>query len=34
MYPGLTSSERLHMPVIPHKVEVQQPEALHEYFRG
>lgn len=30
---GAAYKERLNMPVIPHKVELQQPTDLREYFR-
>lgn len=30
---GVAYKERMNMPVIPHEVEMQQPEALKEYFR-
>lgn len=30
---GVAYKERLNQPVIPHEVEMQQPEALREYFR-
>lgn len=29
---GVAYKERLNMPVIPHEVELQQPEELREYF--
>lgn len=30
---GVAYKERMNQPVIPHEVEMQQPEALKEYFR-
>jgi len=30
---GVAYKERMNMPVIPHEVEMQQPEAMREYFR-
>lgn len=30
---GIAYRERMNMPVIPHEVEMQQPEAMREYFR-
>lgn len=30
---GVAYKERMNQPVIPHEVEMQQPEALREYFR-
>ncbi len=30
---GVAYKERMNMPVIPHEVELQQPEAMREYFR-
>lgn len=30
---GVAYKERMNMPVIPHEVEMQQPEALKEYFK-
>ncbi|MGD9423958.1 DNA polymerase III subunit theta [Pantoea sp. NSTU24] len=30
---GVAYKERMNQPVIPHEVEVQQPEAMREYFR-
>lgn len=30
---GVAYKERMNMPVIPHEVEMQQPEALKPYFR-
>jgi DNA polymerase-3 subunit theta len=30
---GVAYKERVNQPVIPHEVEMQQPEALKDYFR-
>lgn len=30
---GVAYKERMNQPVIPHEVEMQQPEAMREYFR-
>lgn len=30
---GVAFKERMNMPVIPHEVEMQQPEAMREYFK-
>lgn len=30
---GVAFKERMNMPVIPHEVEIHQPEAMREYFR-
>ncbi|KAA6001444.1 DNA polymerase III subunit theta [Pantoea sp. M_5] len=30
---GVAYKERMNMPVIPHEVEMQQPESQREYFR-
>lgn len=30
---GVAYKERMNMPVIPHEVEMQQPESMREYFR-
>lgn len=30
---GIAYKERMNQPVIPHEVEMQQPESLKEYFR-
>ncbi|TQC75591.1 DNA polymerase III subunit theta [Pantoea dispersa] len=30
---GVAFKERMNMPVIPHEVEMQQPEELREYFK-
>ena len=30
---GVAFKERMHMPVIPHEDEMQQPEELRDYFR-
>lgn len=30
---GVAYKERMNMPVIPHEVEMQQPETLKDYFR-
>lgn len=30
---GVAYKERMNQPVIPHEVEMQQPESLKEYFR-
>jgi len=30
---GVAYKERMNQPVIPHEVELQQPEAMREYFK-
>lgn len=30
---GVAYKERMNQPVIPHEVEMQQPEAMREYFK-
>ncbi|MGV2880173.1 DNA polymerase III subunit theta [Pantoea vagans] len=30
---GVAYRERMNQPVIPHEVEMQQPEAMREYFK-
>lgn len=30
---GVAYRERMNMPVIPHEVEMQQPEAMRDYFK-
>ena len=30
---GVAYKERMNMPVIPHEVEMQQPEAMRDYFK-
>lgn len=30
---GVAYKERMNQPVIPHEVEMQQPEAMRDYFR-